>query len=313
MIQSFNISTDEYLFFDIFHKNNVLYLICPLYKESINETLLTIYGGDTLLNYIEKHSRVCRESTEIVLFDYVTDSLTTSTVRVIYNGNEKKYELPHIQSKPCNNISITTLFKNDYNLISIFYDYYIKQGVTNFYMYYNGKLTDDIKRKYNLPGVTLVEWDFKYWVNNCVFSNHNAQLGQMHHALYRYGKDFDEYLIFCDLDEYLYIQNTTLSEYFKSTPTIEMFGFKNVWSDTMDGKIPTEFPSKIRISSELFYIHNRSKFAYKVDAVSTVGIHAPSLPYIEDKWNTSNIMLHFYKWTATGRIIPLDKELDLKF
>jgi hypothetical protein len=313
MIQSFKISTDEYLFFDIFHKNNVLYLICPLYQESINETLLTIYGGDTLLNYREKHSRVSRESTEIVLFDYVTDSLTMSTVKVIYNGNEKKYELPHIQSKPCNNISITTLFKNDYNLISIFYDYYRKQGVTNFYMYYNGKLTDDIKTKYNLPGITLVEWDFRYWVHGGKFSDHHAQPGQMHHALYRYCKDFDEYLIFCDLDEYLYIPNTTLSEYFKSNPTIDMFGFKNVWADTLDETIPTEFPSKVSISSELFTIGYRSKFAYRVDSISTVYIHIPSLPHIKDKWNISNIMLHFYKWSGKNRIITLDKELDLKF
>ena len=317
MINSFKINETRHLFFDIFHKNNVLYLICPVYEGTINESLLSIYGNGTLLELREKHSRLCYEATEIVLFDYVTDSLTTSSIKVIYNGIQNNYELPHFQSKPCNNVSITTLFKDDYNLISVFYDYYKKQGVTDFYMYYNGKLTDDIKRSYILPGVTLIEWDFKYWHDECIFSIHHAQLGQIHHALYRYGKESDEYIIFCDLDEYLYIPNTTLSDYFKSKPTIDMFGFNNVWSDTMDGIKPTTFPSKIRISSELFHIPYRSKFAYKVDSITTISIHDPSyphiFPHIKDKWDTCNIMLHFYKWSGTGRIIPLDKELDLKF
>ena len=42
---------------------------------------------------------------------------------------------------------------------------------------------------------------------------HHAQPGQMHHALYKYGKNNYNYMIFCDLDEYIFIPNKTIKEY----------------------------------------------------------------------------------------------------
>ena len=35
------------------------------------------------------------------------------------------------------------MFQHDFRIIPIFYDYYKKQGVDHFYLYYNGRLTDD--------------------------------------------------------------------------------------------------------------------------------------------------------------------------
>ena len=42
---------------------------------------------------------------------------------------------------------------------------------------------------------------------------HHAQLGQIHHAIYYYGKDICDYMIFCDLDEYLFIPNNSIIEF----------------------------------------------------------------------------------------------------
>ena len=82
----------------------------------------------------------------------------------------------------------------------------MKQGVDHFYMYYNGKLTQEIIDKFNFPNVTLIEWDFRYW--NCMKTykwGHHAQMGQLSDAIYRYGKDNYDYMIFNDMDEFFYI------------------------------------------------------------------------------------------------------------
>jgi hypothetical protein len=42
----------------------------------------------------------------------------------------------------------TTLFKDDFKLIHVFYNYYLKQGIEHFYLYYNGKLTDLIIKEF---------------------------------------------------------------------------------------------------------------------------------------------------------------------
>ena len=70
-------------------------------------------------------------------------------------------------------------------------------------MYYNGKITDEIKKYYNKDDITLIEWDYIYWKSG-MYSRHYAQLGQIHDAIYRFGKDRFEYMLFCDLDEYIY-------------------------------------------------------------------------------------------------------------
>ncbi len=74
-------------------------------------------------------------------------------------------------------------------------------------MYYNGKITDEIMKYYNKKDITLIEWDYIYWNDNSLEYGHHAQLGQIHDAIYRYGKDNSEYIIFCDLDEYLFDMN----------------------------------------------------------------------------------------------------------
>ena len=50
--------------------------------------------------------------------------------------------LDNIKTKEQNNIALTTLFKDDYELFPFFYEYYKNQGVEHFYMYYNGILND---------------------------------------------------------------------------------------------------------------------------------------------------------------------------
>ena len=173
-------------------------------------------------------------------------------------------------------------------------------------MYYNGILDDKIKKMYSLPGIVLIEWNFKYWNDPGCF-RHHAQLGQMHHAIYRYGIENNEYMIFCDLDEYMHIPNNTLIKYINNNKTIDQLGFCNYWCNTIDNKIPSAFPNKFLIGEK----HNfkvRSKCIYKLSSIATINIHC------ENKFNISNpikvddfYLFHFFNWCKKNRQIILKK------
>jgi hypothetical protein len=213
------------------------------------------------------------------------------------------------------NLTITTLFKNDYNLFPLFYEYYKKQGVEHFYMYYNGVITSEIKELFNKSDVTLIEWNFKYFLTGCKYL-HCAQLGQMHDALYKYGKFNSKYMIFCDLDEYLNVNNNTLKTFIFQNPQIKTFGFCNLWSKTLDNKIPHTFPNEIIIGDKFAY-GIRSKNIYKTDDFTTIGIHSARCICENDltpgdKSITNLNMFHFYNWSQKDRNEHTHKLYNIK-
>jgi hypothetical protein len=190
-------------------------------------------------------------------------------------------------------------------------------------MYYNGTITpiiQDFFSTYGSDNVTLIEWNFHYWNPRTFKYPHHAQPAQMHHAIYRYGKSISEYVIFCDLDEYLHIPvsknkdnacvGVTLKEYIENYNDIDIFGFCNIWATTVDGTYPSEpvLPDKILIVENHNEYHERSKNIYKIDSIQTVGIHqvAESKPISFNK-NLKSItdlqMYHFYNWSRLSRTI----------
>nr|QBK89086.1 MAG: glycosyltransferase family 92 [Mimivirus LCMiAC02] len=309
-INSFKLSKDKFLFFDIFYKNNEVILICPVYNRSfpyLNK--IQIKHDNNILKIKKKIVRIGPGPIVILVFDIVSNDLqsskkfsTESTKKnqifefeVICKNITKKYTLYHASPSKTKMLTLTTLFKYDYKLINIFYDYYKKQGVEYFYLYYNGKLTDDIINLYNKPDIKLIEWDFKYW-SNCRFPyNHHAQMGQLHHAMYKYGKNEAEYMIFNDLDEYMYIPNKRLIE-LVSDKKYDTYGFCNYWSNTLDNKTPSEFPNKFKIGNKIKF-GNRSKCIHKLDTIDSVGIHIGRDYSISNPKKDCNYMLfHFCKW-----------------
>ena len=204
-----------------------------------------------------------------------------------------------------NTLALTTLFKDDYKLFPIFYDYYLKQGVAHFYMYYNGKISEEIANVFNLPNVTLIEWDFAYWNGSDCKYKHHAQMGQLSDALYKYGKNRHKYMIFCDMDEYMFVKGTSLNAFVDMHPNVDVFGFQNIWARTLDGKIPGSpiFPTEIFVASEKLRYNLRSKNIYKTSCLKIVGIHSS-----RDFCNEHQVimldnldMFHFYNWSGVVR------------
>ena len=311
-VNPFEINTDTLLFFDIFHKNNKVYLIQPVYSSTpLDLSTLKIKNMDTELIIETKLSKISHEPIQILIYTFESTD-PNNTITVTYNSVSKDYILPNIQSSTNSTLSITTLFKGDYKLIDIFYEYYKKQGVENFYMYYNGVLTSDIRAKFNLPGIILIEWNYKYWNDDHCTFKHHAQLGQINHALYRYGKDLNSYMIFCDLDEYMHTPNSTLSTTISNSPLIDMFGFCNRWANTLDNKIPDKFPINFNITNQ-YTFPSRGKSIYKVSSVSLIDIHGLYL-FKSTRINKSldYILFHFYNWTRINRRISEPCDINIQ-
>jgi hypothetical protein len=250
----------------------------------------------------------------VYIYDYfVGDTSKSIELTIEYKNIIKTYELEHIiTSEIPNNLTLSTLFKDDYKLFPFFYDYYKTQGVSHFYMYYNGKITPEIQKYFEGNDVTLIEWDYIYWNDMSSSKNkyqHHAQLGQIHHSIYRYGKDINDYMIFCDFDEYLRIPNHTLLNFVNNYPNIDIIGFRNKWAETVehfDNSKPNMFPSKL-LTSNPFRYGERSKNIYKLSSINTISIH---FGHTYTKTNlvgyTDFFMYQFYKWTNSERIIRED-------
>jgi len=313
-VNSFPLNDLDVLFFNIFFKNNKLYLILPIYNEpySTDDIKISIEkDNDSIpLQITTKYMKDTWEPSLVYVYDYNSSMGSTIQVKVQYKEHIHEYSLNHeITSTSASvnrNLGLTTLFKDDYTLFPFFYNYYKKQGVDHFYMYYNGKITPEIREMFNERNdVTLIEWDFIYWIDEsrkCKYYHH-AQMGQMHDALYRYGKDNEDYMIFCDLDEYLYIENSTILKYIlQNNKLVDLIGFCNKWANTLDNTIPSNFPSKLFTSNKFRY-GVRSKNIYKVTSVNTIGIHS------SQDFTKHNIiasidlyMFHFFNWANSDRL-----------
>jgi len=335
---SFYITDTRLLFFDIFYKNNKIYLIMPIYNKPANPLQITIILNNSELSLSESFVKDSNEPALIYVYNVPSmESKIASEIEVEVSCCDitKSYTLSHIISAPSPSsspmpstsrqhfLTLATLFQNDYTIFPLFYNYYKSQGVSHFYMYYNGVITKQIKdffAKYSSDSVTLIEWNFHYWNPRTFKYPHHAQPAQIHHAIYRYGKSMSEYMISCDLDEYLHIPvqadndnhrlGLTLKKYIDSHSDIDIFGFCNIWATTLDNKYPTEpvLPDKILTVESSNPYKDRSKNIYKLDSIQTVGIHqvgeSDPASFNENLQSITNLqMYHFYNWSRGTRTI----------
>lgn len=135
-------------------------------------------------------------------------------------------------------------------------------------------------------------------------------------------------MIFCDLDEYLHIPNNkmvesksksesmipnnneyndnTLKRFIKNNHDIDIFGFCNFWSNTIDGSIPSSphLPKKFLAVRDPVEYLERSKNIYKVASINTIGIHQiGDGVHVNMKHIVDLKMYHFYKWSSKNRKI----------
>ena len=128
--------------FDAFIKNNFLYLVMPLYKNSPSTYQIKTFvnnGKISLYNNIIKNRY---EATRILIYKIDSIETTDHICAIIYNNRKFTLSQKKIHGDLFDNsfLSLTTLCKNDYALIQPFIKYYESNGVERFYIYYNGTL-----------------------------------------------------------------------------------------------------------------------------------------------------------------------------
>jgi len=311
---------NNFTIFSVFKKNNMLYIIFSINNYVLKQEDLIVNIDNKPLQFNSKIVKDNNEPILILMYD-INFKHSNNFVNIIYNVDitntnitntniifntileNKNYIIPFdtVEYTTTNNdLVITTLFKDDYNLFNLFYTYYKKQGVSHFYMYYNGLINEDITNIFNKPDITLIEWNFRYWNKGCKY-DHHAQSGQLHDALYKYGKYRHKYMIFCDLDEYLYVPNKTL-KLFINEKNADYYQFHNRWSKTVDNKIPKNIPFEFIHSPHKSIQNSRTKCIYKTNNIITLNIHYASKfikKNIETVYDLN--MYHFYKWSSKQR------------
>jgi len=306
--------------FDAFIKQGFLYLIMPLYHNypsTHNIQVFVKHGKITI------HSNLIKYKDEPVhIMIYKIHSREPQNQCAIIHNN-RKFVIPDVWAahehlyKTCN-LSLTTLCKNDYPLLQPFINYYKELEVERFYIYYNGKITGELEKKIeklceknniDINNIVFIEWNFSYWHKNSLGTSHHAQLGQMHHAIYFFGKNYSKYMIFCDLDEYLYVKKSTLGMLIKSHPEADSFAFHNIWAhhepeNTNSEVIERDFNKTFYCSTNISPYGWRSKCIHKLSSVQTINIHKHKT-YLNSHCVVvqNQIMFHFYNWGQISRTI----------
>jgi hypothetical protein len=327
----------ELQIFSQFVKNRQLYLILAIIDEPIDPSNLQVTINNQPVTLYSKDIKDKIEPIEILIYDIpqsidtttTTDITTTityqttlqtttnaTTTNITYHKTTTTTPTTIIHPPPTKKkLAITTLFKDDYNLFPLYYHYYKRNGIDHFYMYYNGKLKDLPQQALQMfqehtEDVSLIEWDFTYWNPPQAKYKHNAQIGQIHDALHRYGKDSYDYMIFCDFDEYIYFDYTKIRDVVHQHPDIDVFAFSNIWAETVDRTTPSttdpnniQFPTTIDASDEKLYYGDRSKNILKLQTTEkTIGIHTIVHPHLYYAYNLT--MYQFYTWTNNTNRFP---------
>jgi hypothetical protein len=141
-------------------------------------------------------------------------------------------------------LAVATLFKFEtVAMVERFLDYYRRQGVDMFYLYFNGPelpagLVDDVDVCYRL-------WDFPYWNKPDFTYMHYAQSIFLTTIRLRHLDDC-EWLALIDLDEFLYYdiemgRSGRLLDYLETCKSYDVVRVRNHWSYCPDSGGPITF------------------------------------------------------------------------
>ena len=148
-----NSSNDKLLYFDIFKKNNELFLIIPVYNkdiEFINKIKIINNGCELILK--KQKLKLVYEPIIILIYDFNSNN---NNITVTYNNIVKHYELENINTNKIYKLTLTTIFKSDYygSEEQIFNEKVISENVfvkENCEMLYNESIEEWFLRIYDL-------------------------------------------------------------------------------------------------------------------------------------------------------------------
>lgn len=303
------IITNKILFSNISLIKNKIYLTSIYYKDSPWD----IEKIDFKLNYniikkdILKYDNY--ESCLIIILE-IEKNIDELKIIINYEENSKSFNLKQLKL-PENNIYSMTLFKDDYNLLKKYLEYYSNLGVSCFLLYYNNLIDDDFIQEINIINqskyqIILVEWNYDYWYKyNNNNKHHHAQTMAINDSLYIL-KNFCNYVLYNDLDEYIKIDKT-FNDIIKEDEKVDIYEFKCLFCKMGENLIKYrnfyfEYDEN-KIIKGNYWDKYREKNLIKIKNINLMGIHNAVNEFNKDILNKKHIsyFYHFINFYEKNR------------
>lgn len=284
--------------------SSVHYIHSPFNYEKINFKV----KNNTIINKYY----VLRNNFESV-FIYIIELKNINDnelLEITYENMSFEFNLHQLQL-PKKNIYSMTLFKDDYQLLKKYMEYYSNMGVDCFIFYYNDIIDEKFLNEINIINqskyqIILIEWNYKYWWEDSQLpKHHHAQTMAMNDALYIL-KHFANYILFNDLDEYI-TNDINIKKLVETNTNIDIFVFKcqfcKMGNDIIKySNFYFEYNEKNIIKGN-FWNKYREKNLIKSNSIKIMGIHEidNELNKKKIKIKDSGIFYHFINFFEKNR------------
>lgn len=284
----------------IFYDNKVLFSNISLCNNQI--ILTSIYYLYHPWNFDElkiniKNNKIIKKN-NFLYENYESCSMIILDLQYVNNNEEisikykdKTYEINLTQlNLEKNNIYCMTLFKDDYQLLDKYLEYYSMLGVDSFLIYYNDIIDDELIKKINAINkdkynIYIFEWNFHYWwkhLNNP--KHHHSQTMAINDSL-NILKNYSNYILYNDLDEYIKLDKG-FNNLIENNKDIDIFQFKCRFCKMGNDKIKySDFKKKYNENNIIlgnFWEKFREKNLIKCKKFNIFGIHEYIVNYTTD-------------------------------
>lgn len=367
--KNFLLQEDRYLFCDIFISGDDIVAVSMIYPD------ITIKFDEIYIKLLELDEDI---DNEITFTNYNVHRITASSVICIlkndklkehfkknnsieisinYLNKSKDYFLHKNKNKNQYNLTMQTHFKHDYDVCNEWMKYYKNIGVDHFYLFYNGQIDKDgdvykyFNNLENKSWFTLIEWDYKFWLNDIGWeikhlqkplnkkykynmkhyenvdlkdNIHHAQSLAINTSIYKY-KNNTNWIGYFDLDEFILCNNLiNLLSNFKVSETAVVY-FANSWAN-IDNINRLNFTID-KLKNKIIRDNNTLSSNYcnswkNKNIVNPKNIYNYQIHHVKNiKPNTKIVnswhyFLHFFKFSPKNRIVNLIKnpiiEYDIK-
>tara|TARA_Y200000002_G_scaffold377910_1_gene384301 strand:+ start:367 stop:1935 length:1569 start_codon:yes stop_codon:yes gene_type:complete len=305
------IINEKVLFSNISLIKRKIYLTSIYYSDKpwdIKEIIFKIKNNKIIKNHVieYKHYESC-----IIIELELEKEEDNIDIEIEYIDYKKTINLKQLVI-PKKNIYAVTLFKDDYQLLKKYLEYYKNLGVDCFFLYYNDKITENFINEIDIINqskheIILIEWTYDYWYyykDNV--KHHHSQVMAINDSL-NILKNFSNYVLYNDLDEYIKL-DYNFKELIEKNKNVDIFEFKCLFCKMGEELIKYrnfyfEYNDKNIIKGN-FWDKFREKNLIKLENINLMGVHNVVYDYSKIKLNKLYIsyFYHFINFYEKNRL-----------
>ena len=225
MINSLKYNKRNYIFYDIFEKDNSVIGIGPYYPDLVPKGLYgniqCSIGNETVNGTIIQDPH---RHTLIVKFEFEENIYIRKRLLITFENRKHIFNIEKPKQKEEKEIVLGTMFKNCAKYLENWIKYHKSIGIQHFYLYDNEsndtELLHEVCEKYKSI-VTLTRWPFPYVRKPSGISGQTTAQNQ---CIYKYGHNCS-WIGLTDLDEYIFSKESSLINVLKANKEKDIGGF----------------------------------------------------------------------------------------